>query len=89
MERELSELNKLKEKYLSGSSFIACERSFDSMSFVDRMSFNEAKRGYPEPNEEQKKEIELNNRLKTIPQEIRKKEIKIEGLKKKMEEKTI
>ncbi|CAJ0851549.1 787_t:CDS:2 [Entrophospora sp. SA101] len=65
------------------------ERNIGNMSFVERMNFNEAKRGYSEPNEEEKKQIELNNRLKILPQEIEEKETKIEELKKKIEEKTI
>lgn len=65
------------------------EKNSDSMNFTERLNFNEIKGEYPEPNEEEKKQIELNNHLKTLPQKIEKKESEIEKLKKKMEEKII
>jgi hypothetical protein len=65
------------------------ERNLNGMSFVERMNFNEARGEYSEPNEEEKKQIELNNQIKILPREIKERETKIEELKKKMEEETI
>jgi hypothetical protein len=49
------------------------------------MRFNEDRKGYIEPTKEEKKEIELNNYLKILPQEIKEKETQIKNLKKIME----
>ncbi|WNE41209.1 MAG: hypothetical protein mread185_000666 [Mycoplasmataceae bacterium] len=79
-------LNRIKER----------ERNFNSMDYADRiknfieiMNFNETRLSYLEPNEEQKKEIELNELLKILPQKIEEKEDEIEKLKEKMKEKFI
>ncbi|WNE39996.1 MAG: hypothetical protein GBAus27B_000063 [Mycoplasmataceae bacterium] len=82
----LRTLNRIKER----------ERNYNSMGYADRiknfieiMNFNEVRTSYPELNKEQKKEIELNELIKILPQKIEEKEDEIEELKEKIEQKFI